>query len=198
MNPKHITSIKILQDRYCLKKDLNITLESVTLLVGEQGCGKSTLLELLRDNPEILQLELSDYVLKNDIATFYFDSEKMNPRTADGSMYFNPDGTSRGIGPGAAMASYFQSHGEVLKEFTVNRINDAKDCVLLLDEPESALSLRNQYKLAKVIEKTSMENNVQLIIATHCLPVIESVEMVYSLEHLKWMTSKEFIKSNRV
>ena len=49
---------------------------------------------------------------------------------------------------GGAISARFQSHGETLKAFTVDIISDAKDCILLLDEPESALSLKNQYKLA--------------------------------------------------
>jgi predicted ATPase len=97
---------------------------------------------------------------------------------------------------GSALKSHFMSHGEVLKEFTVNRIKDAKNCVLLLDEPESALSLRNQYKLAKEI-KNATNNGVQLIIATHCLPIIEHFDNVYSLEHQKWMLSKKFINENK-
>ena len=121
----------------------------------------------------------------------------MNPRVVDAQMYSNPNGTSRGIGLGAALKSHFMSHGEVLKEFTVNRIKDAKDCVLFLDEPEAALSLRNQYKLAKEIEK-AVNNNVQLIVATHCLPIIQKFEKVYSLEHLKWMGSKIFIEANKI
>jgi predicted ATPase len=45
------------------------------------------------------------------------------------------------------------SHGEVLVDFTVNAIKKAKNCVILLDEPESALSIRNQWKLVKEIKK---------------------------------------------
>lgn len=192
----HLKSVKLLDNRYCLKKGLEIKFESITLLVGEQGCGKSTLLDLLQQNSKIIDVKLGENVIKNGINTFYFDSEKMNPRVVDADMYTNIDGTSKGIGVGAALSSRFMSHGEVLKEFTVDRIGDAKDCVLFLDEPEAALSLRNQYKLAKEIQKAA-KNNVQLIMATHCLPIIENFEKVYSLEHLKWLDSKIFIEENK-
>ena len=192
----YLKSVKLLEDKFCLKKDLKIDFQPVTLLVGEQGCGKSTLLSLLQQNSEIIEVDISDFVKITGVDTFYFDAEKMNPRTTDLQMFSNPDGTSRGIGMGAAMQSHFMSHGEVLKEYTVNRIKDAKNCVLFLDEPESALSLRNQFKLAKEI-KNATNNGVQLIVATHCLPIIEHFDKVYSLEHLKWMSSEEFINKNK-
>ena len=34
----------------------------------------------------------------------------------------------------------------------------------------------------------------QFIIATHCLPLIESQEKVYSMEHKKWLTPSEFVE----
>lgn len=192
----YLLGIELLKEKYCLKKGLEIKLKPITLLVGDQGCGKSTLLKLLRDNSKIIQVNLSNVVKEKGVKTYYFDSEKMNPRVDDINNYSNPNGTSRGIGIGMALQSRFMSHGEILQEFTVNRIGQAKDCVLFLDEPESALSLRNQFKLVKEINKAK-NNGVQLIIATHCLPLIESVNEVYSLEHLKWLDSKEFIKLNK-
>lgn len=195
-NKPYLEAVELKEDRYCLNKGLRIEFQPITLLVGEQGCGKSTLLSLLQENSDIIEVHISDFVKMNGVDTFYFDSERMNPRIQSLDMFSNPDGTSRGIGLGSAMQSHFMSHGEVLKQFTVNRIKDAKDCVLFLDEPESALSLRNQYKLAGELKK-AINNGVQVIVATHCLPVIESVENVYSLEHLQWMTSEEFINKNK-
>lgn len=193
----HLLSVKVKNKYRTLPKDLTIELRPLTLLVGEQGCGKSSLLKLLQENSSEIELSLSDCVLKNSIDSFYFDTEKMNPRTADvQSSYTTPGGGSKGIGLRGAISTYFKSHGETLKEFTVNRIHQAENCVLLLDEPESALSLRNQYKLCEEIKK-SVDRNTQIIMSTHCLPIIESVEEVYSLEHHRWMTSKEFIELNK-
>lgn len=192
----HILSIKLKENYRVLNSGLEIDFLPVTILVGDQGCGKSSLLELLRDNSSKLIAKLSDSVIKDGVKTYYFDTETMNPRIADMDNYTTLGGESRGIGVGAALISRFQSHGETLREFTVNRILEAKDCVLFLDEPEAALSLKNQYILARNIQK-AQENNVQIILATHCLSIIESVEKVYSLEHLKWMESKEFINQSK-
>jgi len=192
----YLLSLELKEDHRCLKTGLYFDLKPITLLVGEQGCGKSSLLTLLQKNSKMLKLELSESVFVNGVSSFFFDSETMNPRMCDlEANYTNVNGSDKGIGLGSAIMSKFKSHGETLREFTVNRIKDAKNCVLLLDEPESALSIRNQYKLAKEI-KEAVNRNCQIIIATHCLPLIESIDTVYSLEHKQWMTSKEFIEES--
>ena len=189
----HLLKVKIKKEFRCLKKKLKISLNTITVLVGEQGTGKSSLLKLLADNDiKYLELSLSEQVFKQGIKSYYFDSESMNPRTSRIDDYSNPNGTSKGIGIEGLLSSKFKSHGEVLREFTVNRIGDAKDCVLLLDEPEAALSLKNQYRLAEEINKCP-KRNVQIILATHCLPIIESVEQVFCMDTMKWCDSKKFI-----
>lgn len=78
----------------------------------------------------------------------------------------------------------------------ISPLKKAENCVVYLDEPESGLSLRNQYALAKEIHNAA-KRNVQLFIATHSLILIQSVDTVVSLEHGKVMPSKEFIKLNQ-
>ena len=193
----YLTKIKIQEDFRNLKKDTEIELKTLTYLVGEQGCGKSSLLSLLQKND--INYELSDFGKSaGSVQSFYFDSEKMNPRIQDMDDFTNLDGTDRGIGVAGGLMSKFQSHGEVLKEYTVNRIKDADDCVLLLDEPEAALSLRNQYKLTKELIKATSKRKVQIIAATHCLALIESVDMVFNMEIMEWVSSKEFIKQSKI
>lgn len=193
----YIEQIKIKENYLTLQKDRVIELKPLTVIVGEQGCGKSTLLRLLNKNSDKIEVKLCEY-LKNDyVDTFYFDTETMNPRINDIGNYTTIDGRSKGIGVGAALQSHFQSHGEVLREFTVNRINDAKNCILFLDEPESALSLKNQFLLSKRLIDTTTNNKTQIILATHCLPIISSVEEVFDLVDYKWKNSIEYINEQK-
>lgn len=193
----YIEQIKIKENYLTLQKDRVIELKPLTVIVGEQGCGKSTLLRLLNKNSDKIEVKLCEY-LKNDyVDTFYFDTETMNPRISDINNYTTMDGRSKGIGVGAALQSHFQSHGEVLREFTVNRINDAKNCILFLDEPESALSLKNQFLLSKRLIDTTTNNKTQIILATHCLPIISSVEEVFDLVDYKWKNSTEYINEQK-
>jgi len=128
------------------------------------------------------------------VNSYYFDSEKHNPRIKDPHLYATAGGKNEGIGFASALKSRFQSHGEVIKEFTVNPIKKAQNCIVNIDEPESGLSIRNQYKLVSAIQ-AAIHNKTQFFIATHCLPLIQSVDQVYSMEHLRWMDAKEFIQT---
>lgn len=191
----YVEKIKIVDKTYpgnIFKKGSEIDFSDVNLFVGNQGCGKSTLLQLLKNNHKDIQLTLSKETLKNGVSTFYFDTEKDNPRVKDLNHYTTPDGRSKGIGMGAALATHFNSHGEVLEAFVIKPLLDAKDCVIILDEPESGLSITNQFKLIYAINK-AVENNCQLFIATHCYPLIEKFDVI-SLQHNKKMSGSEFIK----
>lgn len=191
----HIEKIKVVGKTYpsnVLKKGFQIDCSDVNLFVGNQGCGKSTLLELLQKSHKDIEIKLSENVLQNGVDSFYFDSEKDNPRVKDPELFTSTQGQNIGIGYGGALTSRFQSHGEVLQEFIINPILKAKDCVLLLDEPESGLSITNQFKLIMAIEK-AVENNCQFFIATHCYPLIQKFNVI-SLEHKKQMKGEEFIK----
>jgi predicted ATPase len=192
---KHVEKIKIVNKTYSgthvLKKGFEINCESINLFVGNQGCGKSTMLDLLQKAHSDLDLTFSDNVRLNGIKTFYFDSEKMNPRVTDPQMYTRPNGENVGIGFGGALGSRFRSHGEVLQDFIFEPLKTAKNSVILLDEPESGLSITNQLKLIKAINH-AVNNNCQLFIATHCYPLIEQFNVI-SLEHKKQMKGIDFI-----
>ena len=190
----HVEKIKIVDNNYPtnkIKKGFEIICESVNLLVGNQGCGKSTLLKLLQENHGDLKLQLSEHVLKNGVNTFYFDTEKDNPRMKDPELYTTPSGQDIGIGFKGALTTRFHSHGEIIESFVIDPLLKAKDSVIFIDEPESGLSITNQFKLISAINK-AVKNGCQIFIATHCYPLIENYNVI-SLEHLEQMSGKEFI-----
>jgi predicted ATPase len=186
----HLKSIKVIKDdHYFLEKGFEIKdLLDITLLVGDQGCGKSSLLGLLQKH-EDLDIKMQH---SNPVNSLFFDFEHMNPRVIEDHELSNPDGTERLFGMGEKLMSKWRSHGETLKYYSVDNLRMMKDSVVIFDEPESSLSLRSQYELIKACD-VAVGNNCQLIIATHCLPLIESQEKVYSMEHKEWMSSKDFI-----
>lgn len=163
----------------------------INLLVGCQGCGKSSLLNLIQKNHSDLEVEVSDFVKVNGVSTFFFDSERDNPRVKDPQMFSNSEGEDVGIGVGGALYSRFRSHGEVLQDFVINPLLKAKDCVILLDEPESGLSITNQLRFIDLV-KAAVANGCQFFIATHCYPLIEAFDVI-SLEHRKQMRGVDFI-----
>ena len=193
----YLEKIKVIGQSYpgskALKKNFQIECSDVNLLVGNQGCGKSTLLKLLQQNHKDIKLTLSDVAKTKGVSSFYFDAEKDNPRVKDLQSYTDPSGRDVSIGYGGALMTHFKSHGEVLEKFTIAPLLKAKDSVILLDEPESGLSITNQFKLIEAINK-AVKNNCQLFIATHCYPLIMNFNVI-SLEHNKQMSGKEFINS---
>lgn len=175
-----------------LKKGFQFECESVNLLVGDQGCGKSTLLRMLSKNSKNLKLSLAEHVVKQGVESFYFDSEKDNPRVRDPQLYTTPSGRDSGIGFKDALISRFSSHGEVMVPMVLGPMKTAENCVILLDEPESGLSITNQFRLVTEIDK-AVKRGCQFFIATHCYPLIQANNVV-SLEHWKKMSGEEFIK----
>jgi predicted ATPase len=158
----------------------------VNLLVGDQGCGKSSLFTILRnavkDGEKSLKKKVLVHCDKSQL--FAFDFERENPRTVS---YFLDDTVSQA-------AAMFSSHGECNRA-VLAAMRTASDCVLLMDEPDTALSIRSCKMLVSQL-KALVERNSQVIIAVHNLAVIQAFNEVLSLEHRKWMPSAEFIASH--
>lgn len=190
----YLKSIEIVKAINNLKAGYTIPdLKDINYLVGDQGSGKSTMLGLLSTNDkDYVSADLSEDARIGGVTSYFFDSEKDNPRTRDPELYTKPNGENLGIGFCGALVSRFQSHGECLVDFTVNGINKASDCVLIFDEPENGLSIRNQFRLAKAFND-SVSRGCQVFVATHCLPLIESQDEVFSMEHDRWVRSGRFI-----
>ena len=191
----YIEQAKIANKHRCFKKGQKFEFRDITAIVGDQGCGKSTLLKGLQAQDKFLNLQLTPLGLKG-VNSYYFDTEHMNPRTTDPNLYTKANGEDKGIGFVGSFFTRFKSHGEVLKVYTVDCLKKAKDSVILLDEPESGLSLKNQYKLWVEI-KAASERGCQVILATHSLVIIQSAEDVLSLEHGKWMKSDVFVNTQK-
>jgi len=191
----YLEKIKIQNNTYPGSHVLDIGFEiecaDINLFVGNQGCGKSTLLNLIQKNHSDIKVQISNITKIKGVNTFFFDSEKYNPRIKDPQLFTKPNGEDVGIGYGAALCSRFKSHGEILQDFIITPILKAKDCVIILDEPESGLSITNQLRFINAI-KTALKNNCQFFIATHCYPLIESFNVI-SLEHKKQMKGMDFI-----
>jgi predicted ATPase len=121
------------------------------LIIGPNGSGKSSIFDLLT-NPS---KEVKETVKVESVAgKFYkFDFEKDNPRKAG---Y---------VDKLFQVASMFASHGES-NQAIIKMVakDDAKDCIIFMDEPEQALDMEGIELLIECVKRSPAS---QIIIATH-------------------------------
>jgi predicted ATPase len=189
------------QEYRCFAKDQHLQFRvGVNLLVGEQGCGKSSLISLLRSLGEGSRMG-GKYERERTLGIIVFtaqtcqlrgfDFEKDNPRTQSGF----------GDNVGFQVASMFSSHGEASRALQNGIIEDLETAteprLLLLDEPDMALSPRSAHALAAAFRDAGVRGH-QIIAAVHNPILISSQPQVFSFEHKRWMDSAEFLRAHEL
>lgn len=149
---------------------------SINVLVGDNGCGKSSLVKhMIQEN--------------EDVKFLFVDLEKSNPKIS------TPDPEKGLTYSMQEVSNQFmwsvESHGEtregVLK--SIFSLDLSEFGVLILDEPEQGLSLKNQAKYFKELEKLGIE----VILITHSKLFIELSESVFDVETMKWVNSQGYL-----
>jgi predicted ATPase len=144
----------------------------LVMLQGENGSGKSTLLHSLYYALKGERVE--GYVYRLDAAsvkigkTFLFDAEQHNPRNQMDAFQSQPEMLEflRTASHGQLMLSLFQESFPKLPNGTI----------LLLDEPEMALSVSNQRRILKMLKELVDQKGFRIICATHSPVLIEAAE----------------------
>ena len=164
----------------------------VNLLVGNQGTGKSSLFQAIQlrgmKKPKSWNLPPADTVpvvidyRGKALPVFAFDFERDSYRTKP----FFEDDIAFQIG---AMRS---SHGEMVLAMLNGLELIDKPMIVLLDEPDMALSIQSCRRLARIFNHVA-DLGGQVISTAHNPILILSYDDVYSVEHEKWMPSKEYV-----
>ena len=199
------------------KKNLKIEFnETISVIVGENGSGKSTLISLIKqfsgkpidglglafsdkykDEEEYFQDYQKDYKgyvkIDGDLTyrnAVYFDGENDNPVIAIPKM-IKPNNM---VQMGAQLFwAQEESHGESMLPALQYILKNASNCVIFMDEPETALSLGNQWWLVKEMIRSNVENNNQIIICTHALGIVQHFSRIFDMETRKWVDREEYI-----
>lgn len=139
------------------------------MLQGENGSGKSTLLQSLHLALKGEQVDGYIYRLETgDIKpgkSYLFDAEQHNPRTQLELFKNEPQ-----------MLEFLRtaSHGQVmLSLFSETFPKLPNGTLLLLDEPEMALSISNQRRILKMLKELVDQKQFRIICATHSPVLIE-------------------------
>jgi predicted ATPase len=142
------------------------------MLTGENGSGKSTLLHSL--TYALRGEKVEGYVYKLETGdvkpgrAYLFDAEQHNPRMQTELFKDQPE-----------MLEFLQiaSHGQVmLSLFKETFPKLAEGTVLLLDEPEMALSVSNQRRILKMLMELVDQKKFRIICATHSPVLIDAAE----------------------
>jgi predicted ATPase len=162
----------------------------VNLLVGDQGCGKSSLLQLIRDlgAQDSFAREHAQEVLAVTCHSCPIEAlnfEQQNPRTVSAM----PDSLN---GVQWMLKSAVASHGETVNALLNTLGKKKRKTLVLLDEPDMALSPRSAYALAGKLAELAA-NGHQIIAAVHNPIVIQAQKEVLSLEQRAWITPEDFL-----
>jgi predicted ATPase len=142
------------------------------MLQGENGSGKSTLLHSIHYALRGEQAEGFVYRLETgDVKPgkiFLFDAEQHNPRVQLDLFKDQPE-----------MLEFLKmaSHGQVMLSMfreTFPKLPDGT--VLLLDEPEMALSVSNQQRILKMLMELVDRKHFRIVCATHSPVLTEAPE----------------------
>lgn len=190
----------------------------VNLIVGENGSGKTTLISLIKNyvgdsfekffdfhgtyknEEDYIKDYQNDYNGVLDIDgkinyknTLFFNGEEDNPAVAIPKM-LNPDAKNF-MGLSIEMfATQEESHGESILPVLEYILDNAKGgYTIFLDEPETALSLGNQIKLARMMKKSANEYKNQLIISTHSLVIINEFTDILDMETREWVNREKYV-----
>ncbi len=139
------------------------------MLTGENGSGKSTLLHSIYYAIRGEQVPHFAYRLQWDEAppkyVFLFDAEQHNPRNQ--LEFFGNDPQMREF---LEMAS----HGQVMLTMFRQAFPQLPDgTVLLLDEPEMALSASNQRRILTMLKELVDRKKMRIVAATHSRVLVD-------------------------
>ncbi|MFQ5791012.1 MAG: AAA family ATPase [Acidobacteriota bacterium] len=142
------------------------------MLKGENGSGKSTLLHSIyyalkgeEIDGFVYRLDGKDVSLQE---IFLFDAEQHNPRHQLEFFEKQPE-----------MKEFLQmaSHGQVMLSLFRNSFPQLPDgTVLLLDEPDMALSQSNQRRVLKMLMELVDQKRFRIVAATHSPVLLEAKE----------------------
>ena len=147
----------------------------VIMLAGENGSGKSTLLHTIYHALRGETIDGFVYRWQDKVTApkvYLFDAEAHNPRMQLDFFRDNP-----------RMLEFLQmaSHGQVmLAMFQENFPSLPEGTILLLDEPEMALSQSNQRRILKMLLELADKKKFRIICATHS-PVLIGAEGTYNI-----------------
>lgn len=184
--------ITFLRKRLTYKKGQVITFNQndINVLVGDNGAGKTTLIDLLNDN------NMNHFIKNGFIQVDGLQNQKGFKSIAEGFRVQKSQFVD------SRKEVYIKklnqkSHGEAWKiQLEKLKTHITPDCLIILDEPETALSIRSQVDFCEWMIKLKKENpKIGAVIATHS-PIIQELiaETVIEVPSGKRIRGEEYVR----
>lgn len=173
---KKLKEIEFAKEFRCFKKGTKLVLnDGLTLITGENGAGKSSLIGAIRALYKKTKWSHSDLgadgVLVNesiDEACLYIDLDKdllRNRIDFDDDLFL------------LQTSLLHKSSGQGALHQLIGLLDDSKQSMVIIDEPERGLSEANQFIVGKYIERFILKNpDVQVIVNTHSFIIMEILQ----------------------
>lgn len=191
-------------------KDLTIEFKSgINVIVGDNGCGKSSLLKKIffpkfekpwfsdKTDAEQKQEHINNYV-KGKTRELLFDKFPnlfINGKEIHKNVFIENLKNSKITLSGHDVLAMWDMHdfsnGENTLDF-LRSLEAIENGLIMLDEPETSLSIKSQRLIAKLLTKIAEKN--QVIIITHAPVLMETAKEVYDFEKKQWINTEEYIK----
>lgn len=192
---RYVTAARFIRACRSFAADERVELRfPITLLVGEQGAGKSTVLAAIRQagvSGPLLAADLQGAVaLEGPLGcpVQLVDLERANPRMRPLEDPFAVEEMPRLL---HALRARRQSHGEALLPLLA-QLDGRTGSLILLDTPETALSIGNQYRLAATLARAPARG-CPVVAATHSAILIASQPQVLDLTRRQWVAGSAYL-----
>ena len=192
-------------------KDFSIEFKpGINVIVGDNGCGKSSLLRKLfypKFDRMWMLTDMTEQEAINEHAQKYLKDDKreltfvkspkgfVNGKEIHKNVFIedvkNSKTTLDAMDINRMWDMEESSNGENTLDF-LRALTGLEEALIILDEPETSLSIKSQRKIAKILAVMAVKN--QIILVTHAPVIMETATDVYDFEKKKWTNTQEYIK----
>ena len=193
-------------------KNAKFSFKDITVIVGENGCGKTTFLNYLKPPVENKFWNFhgeyntwKDYITHLYISWLKDGHRDLNFVKMPENIFFGDKihktsiiksfSESKTSLSGSEIVSLWDMQTASNGENTLDMLyalRNIQNALIVLDEPETSLSIKSQVRVAKLLKELS-ENN-QLVIVTHSPYIMNIADEVLCLKTKKWVNREKYIK----